>query len=95
MFKRNRGYRKAGRILRLPRLQSLEPRILLAATGGPEFVPGELLVQYASGLTTADRDSARGDLGMLVAETVHTTAMQSAGTGPLERLVLPDGLPME
>ncbi|MFM7864467.1 MAG: hypothetical protein ACKPHU_09670, partial [Planctomycetaceae bacterium] len=44
----------------------LETRVLLAAKGGPEFVAGELLVQYNSGTTAAGRNAARAGMGLQV-----------------------------
>ncbi|MFN9048662.1 MAG: S8 family serine peptidase, partial [Planctomyces sp.] len=76
-------------------LQSLEPRVLLTEFSGMDFVEGELLVQYAPQLTLTDRDLVRANLGLEVAETVHTQAMQSTGSGVLERVLLPAGTRME
>ncbi|MEY3227132.1 MAG: hypothetical protein RLZZ536_1751, partial [Planctomycetota bacterium] len=95
MFGRNRGNRRAIGTVRRSGLQSLEPRVLLTEFSGMDFVEGELLVQYAPQVTLAERTSARSDLGLMVAETLHTKAMQSAGSGVLERVLLPSGARME
>lgn len=95
MFGRNRGNRRAIGTVRRSGLQSLEPRVLLTEFSGMDFVEGELLVQYAPQVTLAERTSARSDLGLEVAETLHTKAMQSAGSGVLERVLLPAGARME
>lgn len=73
----------------------LETRVLLAGKGGPEFVAGELLVQYNSGTTLAARNVARAGMGMQVAETIQTKTMQNAGFGVMERLRVGNGMTME
>jgi subtilisin family serine protease len=73
----------------------LETRVLLAAKGGPEFVAGELLVQYNSGTTAAGRNAARAGMGLQVAETLQTKTMQRAGFGVMERVRVGNGMTME
>ncbi|GDX92788.1 hypothetical protein LBMAG46_27960 [Planctomycetia bacterium] len=73
----------------------LETRVLLAGKGGPEFVAGELLVQYNSGTTLTARNAARAGMGLQVAETVQTRTMQNAGFGAMERLRVGNGMTME
>ena len=73
----------------------LETRVLLAGKGGPEFVAGELLVQYNSGTTTAGRNAARAGMGMQVAETIQTKTMQNAGFGVMERVRVGNGMTMD
>jgi len=73
----------------------LETRVLLAGKGGPEFVAGELLVQYNSGTTTASRNAVRAGMGLQVAETIQTKSMQNAGFGAMERLRVGNGMTME
>lgn len=73
----------------------LETRVLLAGKGGPEFVAGELLVQYNAGTTTAGRNAARAGMGLQVAETIQTKSMQTAGFGVMERVRVGNGMTME
>jgi subtilisin family serine protease len=73
----------------------LETRVLLAGKGGPEFVAGELLVQYNSGTTAAGRNAARAGMGLQVAETIQTKSMQKAGFGVMERVRVGNGMTME
>jgi subtilisin family serine protease len=47
--------------------------------GPPEFVPGELLVQFKEGATASARTRALGRVGGAVAEDILTTAMRAAG----------------
>lgn len=63
----------------------------LTAAGMPATVPGQLLVQYEASATEAQREAARGRVGALVEERIHTAAMQSLGAGPLEVVRLPAG----
>ncbi|MFN5437104.1 MAG: S8 family serine peptidase, partial [Planctomyces sp.] len=69
--------------------------MLLAGKGGPEFVAGELLVQYNAGTTTAGRNAARAGMGLQVAETIQTKSMQTAGFGVMERVRVGNGMTME
>ncbi len=47
--------------------------------GPPEFVPGELLVQFKDGATSTGRGRALGRVGGQVAEEILTNAMQQRG----------------
>jgi subtilisin family serine protease len=48
-------------------------------SGPPEYVPGELLVQFRDGVTTTGRGRALGRVGGQVAEEILTGAMRSRG----------------
>ncbi len=47
--------------------------------GPPEYVPGELLVQFKEGATSTGRGRALGRVGGQVAEEILTNAMQQRG----------------
>ncbi len=67
--------------------ERLEQRCLLAADLiGREFVPGELLVQFAPNATAIQRASAISAVGGQSAESIHTPTMRALGTGMLERV---------
>ena len=86
MGKRNSRRNRANHSNQPVAPEILESRLLLTAKGGPEIVPGELLVQYNSGVTAAGRNVARAGMGVQVAETIQTKTMQKAGFGVMERV---------
>ena len=95
MGKRNSRRNRANHSNQPVAPEILESRLLLTAKGGPEIVPGELLVQYNSGVTAAGRNVARAGMGVQVAETIQTKTMQKAGFGVMERVRLGNGMTMD
>lgn len=76
-------------------LERLESRLLLAADlvdlTGSEFVPDEILVQFAPGLNPLQMEQVRVAVGGQTREVIHTATMQEAGAGHLERLSIGKG----
>lgn len=64
-------------------IERLEDRQLMAA----DFVPGEILVQYAPDVTPEMRAQMR-PAGSFVVETIHTAMMQRSGAGVIEQIQL-------
>ncbi len=95
MGKRNSRRNRANHSHQPVAPEILESRLLLTAKGGPEIVPGELLVQYNSGVTAAGRNVVRAGMGVQVAETIQTKTMQKAGFGVIERVRLGNGMTMD
>ena len=79
---------------RLPTLERLEDRRLLslARAPGPEFVPGQLLVQFEPGVGEAGRAELLGRLGAGRERSVGVPAGAAGGRGALELVSLPPGL---
>jgi subtilisin family serine protease len=65
---------------------------LARASAAPQFVPGEVLVKFRPGTSSADKAVARGRAGATGAETLTTPLMKRLGTGDLELLRLPPGI---
>jgi len=65
---------------------------LARASGGPQFIPDEVLVKFRPGTSAADKANARGLANASVVEVVTTPLMKSQGTGDLELVRLPPGL---
>ena len=65
---------------------------LARASGGPQFIPDEVLVKFRPGTSAADKANARGLANATVVEVVTTPLMKSQGTGDLELVRLPPGL---
>jgi subtilisin family serine protease len=71
-------------------MEKLESRTVLASA----YAPGELLIQFDdSGVEVRGR--AVSMLNGYVKETIHTSAMIHAGSGPLERIGIPAGMKVE
>ena len=60
-------------------LMSAADAMVAVQAGPPEFVPGELLVQFKEGATATARTRALGRVGGAVAEDILTAAMRAAG----------------
>lgn len=97
-MKRVRKNRTQGRLC----VERLEARRYLAADvgnsfldSGVEYIPNELLVQYATQSMTVKRGPAFVGIDAEVSETIHTKAMQSNGLGVLERVTLGSGISMQ
>ena len=76
--------------------ERLEERSLLAADfAGTEYVPGEILVQFAPNATAAKRASVRSAVGGELAETIWTGPMRASGMGSLERVKIAPGIALE
>jgi subtilisin family serine protease len=97
-MKRVRKNRTQGRLC----VERLEARRYLAADvgnslldSGVEYIPNELLVQYATQSMTVKRGPAFVGIDAEVSETIHTKAMQASGLGVLERLTLGSGISMQ
>lgn len=73
-------------------LERLEPRYLLAAS--PTFVPNELLVQFLPDTPMVERDAVRGLANATLTKEIHTRTMRATNTGVLERIHLPDNMPV-
>jgi subtilisin family serine protease len=56
-----------------------EVRAAHVMTGGPRYVPGELLVQFRDGTSDADRVAALGRANAVAAERILTAAMRGSG----------------
>jgi len=65
---------------------------LARASGGPQFIPDEVLVKFRPGTSAADKANARGLANASVVEVVTTPLMKNQGTGDLELVRLPPGL---
>jgi subtilisin family serine protease len=104
------GYRgnkrvRVGRRGSVGAMESLEVRSLLSATtlsanpalatGQPEIVPNELLIQFKPGATGAAMAAAHAGMNLRVEETIHTSVMQATGAGPLQRVTLGNGVAMK
>ena len=74
-------------------IDRLEPRYLLAAT--PSFVPNELLVQFLPDTPMVERDAVRGMANATLTTEIHTRTMKATHTGVLERIHLPDNMPVQ
>lgn len=94
-----RRFERRNRIQRLRKLRSLrtqlqvemlEERRLLAA----DFVPNELLVQFAPDTTPEMRAQMR-PAGSVLAETIHTAMMKRNGNGVMEKITLGSGVSVE
>jgi hypothetical protein len=97
-MKRVRKNRTQGRLC----VERLEARRYLAADvgnslldSGVEYIPNELLVQYATQSMAVKRGPAFVGIDAEVSETIHTKAMQSSGLGVLERVTLGSGISMQ
>jgi len=79
--------------LRRPRLagEALEDRRMLSAA----YAANEILVQFAANATAAQLASARASVNGRALEAIETAAMRSAGSGRLERIVVPPRLGVE
>ena len=73
-------------------IDCLEPRHLLAAS--PTFVPNELLVQFLPDTPMVERDAVRGLANATLTKEIHTRTMKATNTGVLERIHLPDNMPV-
>ncbi|MDB4374531.1 tandem-95 repeat protein [bacterium] len=73
-------------------IDRLEPRYLLAAS--PSFVPNELLVQFLPDTPMVERDAVRGIANATLTNEIHTRTMRATNTGVLERIHLPDNMPV-
>lgn len=60
-------------------LMSAADAMVAVQAGPPEFVPGELLVQFRDGVTSAGRGRALARVGGQAAEEILTGAMRAAG----------------
>lgn len=74
-------------------VESLEVRALLSANSGmPEHIPGEILIQYRSGINALERFQHTAAFGATPTETIHTRTMKLLGQGAMERVSLPPGM---
>ena len=62
-----------------------------AASIGPRFAPGELLVKFRADAREAEKIDLRSRLGARLKERIHTLPMKEAGEGELQRLTIPRG----
>ncbi len=78
---------------RRPRLacEALEDRRMLSAA----FAANEILVQFAANATAAQLANARASVNGRAVEAIETAAMRAAGSGRLERIVVPPRLGVE
>ena len=61
----------------------------------PEHVPGEILVQYKTGVNALQRFQHTVAMGATPGETIHTRTMKMLGQGAMERIHLAPGMSIE
>lgn len=71
--------------------EALEDRRMLSAA----FAANEILVQFAANATAAQLANARASVNGRAVEAIETAAMRAAGSGRLERIVVPPQLGVE
>ena len=83
-------------LLRRLNVETLEDRRLMAVDlAGREYLPNEVVVQFAPDATVDQRAYVRSMLGGTLVESIQTPTMKASGTGALDRVGLGNGMGIE
>ena len=83
-------------LLRRLNVETLEDRRLMAVDlAGREYLPNEVVVQFAPDATVDQRAYVRSMLGGTLVESIQTPTMKASGTGAMDRVGLGNGMGIE